>query len=233
MSITLKTGYTFSFENQTWKITESYFIKWNDGTESNEYKVKAENGITRFLEIEKDTSGNKSYSFWAKIYDKDFIYKSQNADADFIQIGNAKFPKKVNLQGINYEFDERNDGICKSTFESEEVNSLDYANENGSKLLSIELWDDEIEVSLGRPIKEIAIKNIEKKSPLLDGPIIFTWITKYIALIIVFCFFVINALLNSCNRKNSWNSDNSTYNDSTKVHRSNNYYRNRSGGFGK
>ena len=234
MAIKLKTGFTFYYKNRLWKVTEVYKIKWDDGTKSEEFKIKSKSGNINYLEIETDKIGKTTYSFWTKHNDKNFLRKSQKLVKDFVSLGTAKFPTNLKYRGVDYIFDERNDGICDYGYETEKVNSLDYTNQTNTKFLAIELWDDEIEVSTGIPIKQNAISRIEKgNTSLLDTPIL-KFFGKYIAIILVFGFIGLSTLLNKCSNRNSWNSDsNYNKNDSTKVYRNNNYYRGRSGGFGK
>ncbi len=232
----LKKGYTFFFRNSTWKVTESYKIKWDDGTKSKEFKVKSDRGLIRYLEIEYAKKSKKTYSFWTKQSDKSFLYESQELVKDYVSIGNAKFPKNITYKGDNYVFDERNDGVCTYDYsETEKVNSLDYTNEDDTKFLAIEFWDDEIEVSTGESIRSSDIKRIEKAGlSLLNNPVI-DFIGKYIRFIIFGFFFLFMAIANTCSKKDSWNDDSKYSNDSTKVKRYNNgYYRSRnSSGFGK
>lgn len=235
----LRKGHTFTYLGRSWKITESYKIEWNDNSISNEFKIKSDEGVIKYLEILTNGDNNTSLSFWSKEYDKDFIYKAQNTDNDYIAIGNARFPKKVNLKGINYNFITKHTGTCQygfsNSYEKERVDSIDYKNENNSKLLSIELWDDEIEVSTGIPIKESELKNIEKGIPPITVDLINNWFNKNLMTILILGIILISFLLNRCNQSNSWNSNDSiSQNDSTKVHRSNNPYRGRTSyGFGK
>ncbi|MBU3012958.1 DUF4178 domain-containing protein [Polaribacter vadi] len=234
MAIKLKTGYTFFYKNRLWRVTEVYKIKWEDGTKSEEFKVKPKSGNINYLEIETSKDGKKSYSFWSKHNDKSFLRKSQKLVKDFVALGSAKFPTNLTYRGVHYTFDEKTDGICDYGYEKEKVNALDYIDKTKTKFLAIELWDDEIEVSTGILIQENAISKIEKGNPpLLDSPIL-KFIGKYIAIILIFGFIGLSSLLNRCSNNNSWNSDsNYNKNDSTKVYRNNNYYRSRSSGFGK
>lgn len=233
MRINLKRGYLFRYNNQTWKVTEVYKVKWRDGTKSDEYKVKSERNVIHYLEIETDKKGSKTYSFWEKQSNKDFLF-SDKPLADYVTLGKAKFPKQINYNGVLYYYDETNTGSCVYNFETEQVDSIDYTNEDDTKLLSIELWDDEIEVSTGFPIKESDISNIqESKNSFIDSPVI-SFISKNIAIVLVFGFIVLSSLLNRCSSKNEWNGDSRYTNDSTQVKKSNNYYRSRnSRGSGK
>ncbi|WP_194768739.1 DUF4178 domain-containing protein [Tamlana sp. I1] len=234
MPIKLKKGFSFFYKNELWKVTDIYKIKWNDGSVSNEYKIKNKKGLIRYLEIE--LSKNKAnYSFWEKITDKSVLSSSlNNVDDDYIAFEKAKFPKQIKYKGVNYSFKERNDGICQYAYEKETINSIDYSNQDGSKLLSIEIWDDEVEISTGIIIEESQISRIEKGSPNFDSSAIIDSLGKYIGAIIIVGFILISSLLSRCSNGNSWSDNSSNYNDSTKVNRSNNFYRGRSsGGFGK
>jgi len=234
MAVKLKSGYTFYYKNKLWKVTEVYKIKWNDGTKSEEYKVKTKSGRFHYLEIETNKQGKKTFSFWTKHSDKNFLRNSQQLVKDFVPLGTAKFPKNLNYKGTDYIFDERNDGVCNYGYESEKVNSLDYTNENDTKFLAIELWDNEIEVSTGVLIKQPDISKVEKGISSTSNSGIINFISKNAVAVIIFSFFCFSFLLRQCSAKKSWNT-NSNYNssDSTKVYRNNNYYRGRSGGFGK
>ncbi len=240
----LKRGDTFTFRNSTWKVTESCEIKWNDGTVSKEFKVKSNAGLIRFLEIESDLQGKKTYSYWKKEYNTEFLVKGQDAKSDSIHENGLKFAKNFTYKGIRYDFDQRSSGMCQydffSGYQKEIVVSLDYSNNGNSKLLSIELWDDDVEgyddaeVYLGEVIIESDIKNIEKKKWAISGSSILDLAYNYSTAIFI-AFVVIFISFSRCNRKNSWGSgESSTQEDSTKVKRSNNSYRGRNTyGYGK
>lgn len=232
----LKIGFTFFFENTTWKVTEMYKIKWNDGTKSKEFKVKSLSGTIRYLEIEYGKKNKKTYSFWTKQSDKSFLYEGQKLVKDYVSIGSAKFPKSIAYNDVYYEFDERTDGTCTYDYgEKEKVNSLDYTNKDDTKFLAIEFWDDEIEVSTGVPIKQTDISRIEKAQLSLTNNPVINFIGKYARFVVVGIFLLFMILANTCSKRGGWNDDSNTYNDSTKVKRYNNgYYRSRnSSGFGK
>lgn len=228
----LKLGYLFRYNNQTWKITEVYKIKWNDGTKSTEFKIKSSKNIVRYLEIETAKNKSKVYSIWTKETNKDFLF-SDKPLKDYVTLGSARFPKEINYNGEMYFHDETCTGTCTYDYETEQVDSLDYTNKNDTKFFSIELWDDEIEVSTGIPIKESDISNIQEGNPELSNSFSFKFISKYISWILIGGFVFISFLMKNCSRSTTWSNDNQYKNDSTKVHRSNNYYRGRSGGFGK
>lgn len=235
----LKRGYTFNFRNSTWKVTEVYQINWEDGTKSDEYKVKSEQGILRYLEIFSDNSNQISYSFWVKEFDHDFLHRTKIKDDNFISIDKFKFPKKLNLKGVKYEYTADQAGNCHygitNLFEKERVDSINYENQNGSRLLSIEIWDHETEISVGTPIDREDLKNIEKGKPPITTDLLVNWGNKYLTVIILVVYILVSMIMSKCNQKKSWDYQNSDYqNDTTKVYRSNNYYRGRtSSGFGK
>ncbi len=234
MPIKLKKGYTFFYDNKSWKVTEVYKTRWNDGTKSEEFKIKTNLGIIRYLEIEIDGE-DIDYSIWEKITNKrQFLSKFKKLEDDYVSVGNAKFPKVISYKGVDYKFVGQSNGVCSYDFETERVDSIDYANKNNTRFFSIEVWDDEVEISTGIPIQESDIKQIEKgKYNILNSSVI-NFIGNYIGLVLVIVFVLTTALLQKCSNNNSWNDDSRYSNDSTKVHRSNNYYRGRSsGGFGK
>ena len=230
---------TFRFDNQTWKVTEIYNITWKDGTFSKEYKLKSNIGLIRYLEIEEDFHKKKKpeYSFWQEITDrKTFLSRAKYNLNKKVAVGNAEFPKVLEHNGVTYTFNKRYDGVCEYDYDDDEViNALDYSNRDDSKLLSIEIWDDETEISLGFPIEEQQITNIiRRKESFTDSPF-FEKLSRRTGEIIIAAFILLFIGISKCSHKTSWNSDSRNYNDSTKVHRSsNNYYRGRSsGGFGK
>lgn len=234
----LKKGTTFDYEGKIWKITEVYKIKWDDGTKSTEYQVKT-NRHVGFLEVHLDAEKNLNYSFWRKETNKNhFLSIIKNTTSDFVELGSAKFPKKINYKKVSYTFKAICDGTCSYGYESERVNSLDYTNENNTKLLSIELWDDEIEISTGIYITRADISNIQESKSYTSGinsSSIIETLAKYSSGIFITLFFLITFLCNRCS--SSWNG-NRDPNDSTKVYRNSGssrgtYYRGRSSGFGK
>lgn len=228
----LQLGYLFRYNNQTWKITEVYNIKWNDGTKSTEFKVKSNNNAVHYLEIETAKDKSKTYSFWTKETNKDFLF-SDKPLTNYVTLGSARFPKELNYNGVTYFYDETCTGTCNYGYETEQVDSLDYTNKNDTRLFSIELWDDEIEVSTGFPIKESDISNIQEGKPSLGSTSLEGFFSKYFSWILIGGFIVVSSLMKTCSSRNTWNNDNQYQNDSTKVNRSNSYYRGRSGGFGK
>lgn len=235
MSINLKLGYRFYYNNKHWKIIEVYNITWEDGTKSKEYKIKSDSGLISFLEITTDKETRFTFSFWTKRNKPNFLETSQKLTEDFIFLGKAKFPKKTTFYGAVYYFDEQVDGICNYGYEKEKVNSLNYSSKDKKKLLSIELWDDEIEVSTGIIIKRSDISKIETGHLSILNTSFLNLINKYVNEIIIILLLLFFFLLEKCSNKNSW-ENNSNYNssDSTKIYRNNNYYRGRSfGGFGK
>jgi len=234
MAIELKKGYTFFYQNTLWKVTEVYTIRWKDGSKSYEYKVKSDKGIIRYLEIETDLKNVSAYSFWEKIHNKNqFLSEFRNLEDNFVTIGKTKFPKEIEYKGVKYEFDERNDGMCFYDYEEEEVNSIDYTNHNDTKFFSIEVWDDEVEFSIGIPIKQHDISRIEKGKGGLFSSSILNVIGKNISYVVIGVFAVLSLVLNRCSTR-TLSGDSDQYRDSTKVHRSNNSYRSRNTtGFGK
>ncbi len=236
MAILLKNGFTFNFRNKTWKVTETYTIKWDDGTKSSEFKVKSNTGDINFLEIEKEQNGKTHYSFWQKERgNKIAISTPKNESVEQISVARLKFPSKILFDGIQYNFQKRYDGRFSDGYETETVNSLDYVNNDESKLLSIEVWEDETEFSTGFWLNEKEITNVKEGKASVDSSFLVKNIKKYLFFFLFGGFFLLSLLLNKCSNSLSSANDDSSYNsDSTQVHRSNNAYRSRnSRGYGK
>lgn len=230
----LKRGYLFDYKNQTWKVTDIYKIRWDDGSNTTEYQVKNKKGEVRYLMLEFVRKQKTSYTFWEKIADiNQFLKTISKTESDFVSIGKAKFPKKFQFENTMYTFDEKCDGTCYYDYESERVNSLDYTNDDDSKFLAIQLWDDEIEISTGISILQSQINNIQERTSFVSSDSLWNFISKYFVGIIFTLFMLMTFALNKCS-SNSWDGNRDS-NDSTKVYRnSNNYYRGRSSrGFGK
>lgn len=235
--IELKPGYTFSFENELWKVAEAYTINWRDNTSSFEYKVKSGTGAIRYLEIAANTDNTVSYSFWTKAVFKDFANACQESTAEHTQMGKFSFPKLLNLYGIEYNFIEIAEGVYQDNYETAKLFSWDYANTAADNFFSIEIWEDETEVSTGRVINEADITGIEVGKAITDFPLM-QKIGKYIIYIVIFIFVGFGLLISQCSRtnttQNGYGENAAKENDSTRVNRSNNYYRRRnSTGFGK
>ena len=109
----LKRGYTFIFQNSTWKVTESHTITWDQDAKSKVFKIKSHRGIVRFLEFYIVTDEEPVYSIWTKEFDKDFIRKAQDSNTNYIKIGNAKFPKTIHLKGVEYTYANKYSGNCR------------------------------------------------------------------------------------------------------------------------
>ncbi len=225
----LKRGTTFRFENKTWKVTEIYRIKWNDGTKSVEYKVKSNSFTSRYLEVSYGNGNATRYSFWRKEPNKEKVLaETQNLENSFISVKKAKFSKKIVHYNTTYNFKEKVSGICKN----ETVNAIEYSDISNTKFLAIEIWDDEVEVSSGFTIQKTDISYIIVFDKEKDQNRFF----NTIAVLIGILFLGTIITFKECSPKNkSWDRRNNYSNDSSKVHRnSNSYYRGRSSrGYGK
>lgn len=230
----LKRGYLFDYKNNTWKVTDIYNIKWDDGSKTTEYQVKNKKGEVRYLMLEFIRKQKPSYTFWEKISNIDSFLKTiSKTESDFVSIGTAKFPKKFYYKNVEYNFDERCNGTCTYNYETERVNSLDYTNNDDNKFFAIQLWDDEIEIATGVSILKTQISNIQVRTSFISSDSIWSFLEKHLVLYIFALFFLVTFALNKCS-KTSWDN-NRDPNDSTKVYRNgNSYYRGRSSrGFGK
>lgn len=236
MPLQLKEGYSFFLRNEKWKITEVYHTKWEDNTSTKEYKLKSFPGDIRYLEIETTETGENNYSFWKKIKDKDQFHSTfTRVSPSNIKVGNAEFPKKVTFKSITYYYNQHSQGISESLNSTEKLHSVDYCNEEGTHFFSLEIWEDEIEVSTGELVQESDISKIE------EGKLSFTESPRFkqraplMGLGVLIAFLALNTSINSCNHNNQYNSDGTQVKDSTRVGRSSSsFFRNRnSGGFGK
>lgn len=239
--IEIKPGYTFHFENVIWKVTEAYTVDWQDNTKSFEYKVKSNTGAIAYLEISLDTNNTTAYSFWTRAVFKDFANACQQSTADHTTMGKFSFPKNINLYGVDYGFVEITEGLYRDSYETAKFYSWDYANSTADNLFSIEIWEDETEVSTGRIINEGDITQIEAGQSVGQSISSFPLVKqlgKYAFVIVLFIFAGTGILINQCSRSNTtqngYGENNVQENDSTRVNRSNNIYRRRnSTGFGK
>lgn len=117
-------------------------------------------------------------------------------------------------------------------YESAKVISLDYESLNKKRLFFIELWEDEMEISTGFPIKESDISQIEKSTSTFETSANFDFMGRNIGGFVVGGFILFIMFFSTCFKSSnySWDNSNSAYsNDTSKVERSNNnYYRGRS-----
>ncbi|GAA0178339.1 hypothetical protein SH2C18_14100 [Clostridium sediminicola] len=73
-------------------------------------------------------------------------------------------PRTYEYKGITYYMQEGSDAIVErvqgkiNVVKGEEVDYYEYADEDGEHLLSIEIWNGEVEMSVGRPIEDFNIE---------------------------------------------------------------------------
>ncbi len=235
--IELKPGYTFHFENEVWKVTEAYTINWRDRTSSFEYKVKSGAGAIRYLELAVDAQNDVSYSFWTRTVFKDFANACQLSTAEHTKMGKFSFPNEIQLYGIDYRFIEIVEGTYQDNYKTAKLYSWDYADTTAENFFSIEIWEDETEVSTGRVINESSLSQIEAGKAYTELPFV-QLIGKYAIYVVIFLFTLMGLLVSQCSRSSSsqraYGDDAYQQNDSTRINRSTNFYRRRnSTGFGK
>jgi len=232
MIFELNRGDKFKLRNRTWKVTEVYKTQWNDGTKSVEYKIKSAENSIKYLEIDFDENENTSFSLWVKQSNKDVISNNQEITNDFVTVYGTHYPKKMIFKGTTFKFEGKYEGVWSFNYESEKVIALDYESLNKKQLLSIELWEDEMEISTGFQIKESDITQIEKNESPINGSAFLSFVGNNIGGVLFGAFFLLMIFLGTCTQQNnnSRNNSNSAYSsDTTKVERSNNnYYRGRS-----
>jgi len=162
MAIRLKIRDTFTLENETWKVAEKDSIKWHDGTKSEEFKIKSSSRNTKYLEIFFDTSSSPKYFLWQAI-NQNLSVDPTSAD-DLISFVGLCFPPVIHIVNTDFKFINKQEGVCKSGFDSEDVFALSYADDSGKRLLTIEAWEDGIEVHIGKELPEEKIKNVKTSS---------------------------------------------------------------------
>ncbi|HET7658009.1 MAG TPA: DUF4178 domain-containing protein [Bacillales bacterium] len=74
-------------------------------------------------------------------------------------------PKTIEWEGVRYELSEKGTARVQGEGRSQngsgtDVHYFDYSDETEEKLLSVEIWGGDIEVSVGRPIEDYEIKII-------------------------------------------------------------------------
>lgn len=235
--IELQPGYTFHFENEIWKVTEAYTINWRDNTSSFEYKVKSNGGAIRYLEMAVDIDNSVSYSLWTKAVFKDFSNAYEQSTAEHVKMDDFSFPKALNLYGVDYHFVEIVEGTYQDEYETAKLFSWDYADVTDKNLFSIEIWEDETEVSTGKIIREFDLTQVEAGSLVIASPFM-QKVGRNIIYVVVFLIAGLGLLVSQCSRntnsQNGYRESSAKQNDSTRVNRSNNIYRRRnSTGFGK
>lgn len=224
----LKRGYTFCYDKTIWKVTQVYTIKWKDATSSIEYRIKSDKGQIAFLEIETDEKTNrKTYLFWEKEYDVD----CEKGTTDTIKVDELEFDKEINHKSIAYTFNKKIKGKFRYNHTTEKVISLDYENEDNTKFLSIEVWEDEYEFSTGIIIESTDITQIEEPSSYfatIDSSSIISGLKQRIVPITFMMLFFLFFITRCSNSNEDGDNENSINRSSTNIIRSRNY-----GGYGK
>ena len=231
----LKVGSTFSLEAKTCRVTETYTITWDDDSLSKEFKLKSNKGEIMFLEINTDKKGDTWYSLWTPLKSRDFLFKQKG---ETIDVGAQRFPKTIDYQGNKFTYTGHHKGICKygpgSPYNTEKVDSIDYAKASDDEFLSIEVWDDEVEASVGKEIDSSLIRNIHSPSASELAIIkLSSFINKNMGLLVFGSFFALLLTVKNCGYRDGNFYVKGSEND-TLVDKSNNRYRSRNTfGYGK
>ena len=234
----IQRGSTFRFNNEIWKVTEIYRYEWNDGSNSKEFKIKSKTGAVRYLETELNDNDELVCRVWTDIRYKNLSLKGRKKEAatERFSFNGKSYPKKIHHDGKEMFYFDQSSGYCSYGFTKESVDSLTYATQDKKHYLSLEVWEDEKELSYGTLIDKSSITNItEGKKGVSDYGIVRV-IGRSISWIVIGFFIFIVAMMDSCDTSFGSNSGDPYYeNDSTRVNKSNrNYYRNRnSRGYGK
>ena len=151
----LELGFVFDYNLSTWKVEEAYTYDWGNNVFSREYKIN--NGKEQlFLSV--DTEDDLELTLSKRI-------RLGQIQEDILNtIGKKReTPSELHFENETYHFEEKAPGFWQETGnkEWEELESFEYYNEDGSKVLTIEQWDDdEFEASIGSHIKPFEISNI-------------------------------------------------------------------------
>lgn len=198
MTEQLKPGSSFTFRNERWKIIEAYVIKWHDGSISKEYQIRSPYRSIKYLEIWIAKDGETEYSVWEEEPNTVLAETTSNSDGDSVLVGMRRVPRQITRQGITYTYQEHIMGGCEFAHEYESVMSIDYTDSNGYKLLSLEVWSGELEISVGEKIEKTDIKDIQDgKLDLADRPFA-KFIGKSMGFFIVVGIFLLSVITGQC-----------------------------------
>ncbi|NGP45045.1 DUF4178 domain-containing protein [Bacillaceae bacterium SIJ1] len=145
--------------------------------ERNVYNLKSGDIVTYDLEdyevvgtITYNDSGYKWYAYQLVSLNKT-IWLSAEMD-DELELGiyeklsfplNQPIPKEVTVEEKTYYLDEKGKAYVSGTGRSQNISNrqmsyYDFADEDESTFLSVEVWGEEVEVSRGYPIQEFELK---------------------------------------------------------------------------
>lgn len=154
----LDVGFIFEYDLETWEVKEAYEYDWGANCYTREYKVS--NGTeTRYFSVEEEDDLEMCWMDKIKL-----IHIDENLQEQLIS--EQKPPKKIQVNGIDFFYEEVSTGYFQNGLKRdenswEEYRCWDFEDKSGENMLSIEQWDDEVfEASIGKTVKAFEISNI-------------------------------------------------------------------------
>lgn len=161
----LDIGFIFEYDMDSWEVKEAGEYDWGANCFTREFKVTNGNDI-RYFDVEEDDELELSWMKKLKLVHIDESLQD-------LLISAQQPPKKLQVNGIDFYFEEVSTGYFQKGLDRdenswEEYRCWDFEDKSGDNLLSIEQWDDEVfEAAIGKSVREFEISNIlpvEKKS---------------------------------------------------------------------
>lgn len=153
----LRAGFMLDYDFKTWLVKEEYEYDWGDFFFSYEYRLVAEDDEV-FLSVEDDDGLTLTLSQRIKAARLDPEIFERIEDK-------GKPPRKISYDGMDFFREKESPGFFRDTAkqsreQSAEFVAWEYFNEDETRILTIEQWDeDEFEVSVGKVIEEDELSN--------------------------------------------------------------------------
>lgn len=151
----IQVGYMVDYDMKTWEVEAYHYYDWGSGDLSHEWQLKSHDE-TLYLERESDDEDEWSVSrkipfgrLGAHVRD----HVKQNDDP----------PDELVLDGVTYYLEEWAGGDFYKDGKGPARKMLvwDYEDDNGTRYLSIEQWDEEeFEAAVGEPVEAYQFTNI-------------------------------------------------------------------------
>ncbi|MDK2934477.1 MAG: hypothetical protein PWP27_2287 [Clostridiales bacterium] len=139
----MRPGDIISIEDVDYEVQA--VLKFNDhGWKWNEYKIK---------------DSRKSY--WLSVEQDDDIEISLYQEVVAIT---TEAPRVYEYKGVKYYMQEGSDAVVEEVLgninvvKGEQVDYYEYSDEDGDNLLSIEIWNGEVEMSIGRWVEDYNVE---------------------------------------------------------------------------
>lgn len=151
----LEKGYLFDYDLETWTVKRMSEYDWGDNHFSREFLIESK-GKTFYLSIDEEDT------LEVILFEK-IKYRKLGSFVTNYQKEHKRFPDQITYEGITYDFDEESAGYYRDVASEdwEELISFDFVNDNDTKFLNIEQWDEnDFEASVGIKLKPFEISNI-------------------------------------------------------------------------